>query len=46
MVTFPTAEELLVALNEPNPTIEALEAVVDFLAAHQFTQTSHWMAWP
>jgi hypothetical protein len=36
----PIAEELLVALNKPNPTIETLEAAVDFLAAHRFTVIS------
>jgi hypothetical protein len=34
---FPTAEELLAALNEPHPSLETLEAAVDYLAAHRFS---------
>jgi hypothetical protein len=39
-LTFTTTEEALAALNEPNPSVETMEAVREFLAAHKVTRVS------
>jgi hypothetical protein len=40
MATFPTADELIEALQRPNPSVETYEAARDLLAAHRFSATA------